>query len=73
MKVARRQAEVYRLVVTHGWTTAQLEAALPLPAGQVATTLATLRARGSIEETANGWQRRRSDLRSWVREEVPRG
>lgn len=67
MTIARRQNEVYRLVTEHpGWTTAQLEAVLMLPAGQVATTLLTLQARGTIEESRGGWQRRRADVRVWA-------
>ena len=69
MTIARREREVVRLLTEHpGLNAAQLAHLLTCPVGQIETCLLTLETRAVVERVGNGWQRRRSDVRSFRRE-----
>lgn len=68
--MARREAELLRLVIEHpNWSTSQLAYTLSLPEPQTLTSLQTLARRGQIEEVRDGWVRRRSSVRAWRRDD----
>lgn len=68
MTIARRQAEIERLITEHpGWSALQIAHTLGLPLAQVETGIATLVAKGRVETDGLGFRRRASGIRSFRR------